>query len=98
MVKKMHTVVWEPTNGIDVTVEIALLRALVESCQTMEVVSPTWEIIGIPSNYRTSKEIFNGFLIFSFLNICKLTSTNMSHLIRIDKSFALCTKLIFIKW
>lgn len=50
MVKKMHTVVWGPTNRIDVEVELALVRALVEICQSMEVVSPTWEIIDILSN------------------------------------------------
>lgn len=97
MVKKMHTVEWEPTYRIAVKVELALLRALGETANTWKWLSPTWEIIDILSNGETSKKIFNGCPIFSFLNICPLTLMNQSNLIRINKRFALSMKLILLE-
>lgn len=70
----------EPTNRIHVNVNLALLRHFLASLPIhLSGVSDVGD--DILNDYLYICEIFQVFIIFSFLIICQLTSTSKSHLI-----------------
>lgn len=89
MVMEMDKMVWKPTNTVDINInlELYLLSGCFLDRKSLSVCLSGISYLGkdILNDHETFKEIFNVFLIYTFLKMCNLTLISKFHLMRRER-------------